>query len=96
MDLKRLGATEEDLAEAAITDEDWERLRVTEEDLAAMAPTVDDLKAMSEEDWLTHKDLARLRDDLRRLGMAEQDLTRLSREIERKDHGHPRPQTNPD
>ena len=96
-----LGVTEEDLARMAINDEDWECLRVTEEELARMVPTVDDLRTMTEEDWkrirITRQDLARLRDDLRRRpGMGEQDLAWLNREIERRDHGHSRPQTDTD
>lgn len=88
-----------DLARMAVTDDDWQTLLVTDEDLASMTPTVEEVLAMTDADWiglrLTQSVLVRLKDDLmRRLGVSAQDLTWLSRAIERKPYGHTRAQAD--
>ena len=82
-----------DLARTAVTDEDLQAVRVTEVDLAGMAPPIDEVLAMTDAEWiqlgLAQSFLIRLREDLmRRLGVRAQDLTWLSRAIEREQHGH--------
>lgn len=88
-----------DLARTAVTDEDFQAVRVTEEDLARMAPSFEEVLAMTDADWirlrLPQSDLIRLRDDLmRRVGVRAQNLTWLSRAIERRQHGHTRSETD--
>ena len=88
-----------DLARTAVTDEDFQAVRVTEEDLARMAPSVEEVLAMTDADWirlcLPQSVFIRLRDDLmRRVGVRAQDLTWLSRAIERRQHGHTRTKTD--
>ena len=63
-----------------------------------MAPSVEEILAMTDKEWaglrLSPKALLLLREDLtRRLGVSAQDLTWLSRVIERGQHGHTRAQT---
>ena len=93
-----LSAAERELSRMALTEEDLHSLRVSDADLADMAPSGEDILAMTDEDWaglrLSPKVLLLLREDLmRRLGVSAQDLTWLSRAIERGQHGHTRAQT---
>ena len=93
-----LSAAERELSRMALTEEDLHSLRVSDADLADMAPSGEDILAMTDEDWaglrLSPKALLLLREDLtRRLGVRAQDLTWLSRAIERGQHGHTRAQT---
>lgn len=90
-----------ELAQMAVTDADWQAARLTEAELKNMAPDIEDVLAMTDADWmrlrLTQDALIRVRDDLiRRLGVRAQDLTWLSRAIERRQHGHTGAQTNTD
>ena len=93
-----LSAAERELSRMALTEEDLHSLRVRDADLADMAPSGEDILAMTDEDWaglrLSPKVLLLLREDLmRRLGVSAQDLTWLSRAIERGQYGHTRAQT---
>ncbi len=94
-------AAELDLAHMSVKEEDWQEMRISEDELVAMAPTVDEVLTMTDADWrrlrLPQGVLSRLRDDLmRRMGVCAQDLTWLSRAIERGQDGHPRSQTGTD
>jgi hypothetical protein len=87
-----------DLLRTSITEEDLHSLRINDADLAGMAPSVEEILAMTDKEWaglrLSPKALLLLREDLtRRLGVSAQDLTWLSRAIERGQHGHTRAQT---
>jgi hypothetical protein len=86
-----------DLLRTSITEEDLHSLRINDADLAGMAPSVEEILAMTDKEWaglrLSPKALLLLREDLtRRLGVSAQDLTWLSRVIERGQHGHKRAQ----
>lgn len=98
-----LGAAfdEIELAQMAVTDSDWQAARLTDAELKNMAPDIEDVLAMTDADWmrlrLTQDALIRVRDDLiRRLRVRAQDLTWLSRAIERRQHGHTGAQTDTD
>lgn len=89
------------LDQMAVADADWQAARLTEGELKSMAPGIEDVLAMTDADWtrlrLTQDALIRVRDDLiRRLGVRAQDLTWLSRAIERRQHGHTGAQTDAD
>ena len=93
-----LSDAERELSRMALTEQDLDSPRINDADLADMAPSVEDILAMTDEDWaglgLSQKALLSLREDLtRRLGVSAQDLTWLSRAIERGQHGHTRAQT---